>query len=294
MGKKWAIMAIVYDFDGTLSPGNMQEYNFIPQLKMKSKKFWDEVTSRQKKHSADKILTYMHWMIEKANRQEISVRKEAFKKYGRTVKLFRGVKSWFDRVDSYAKQQKLLIEHYIVSSGIQEMIKATPIKGKFKKIFASSFIYNGSGVACWPAMAINYTTKTQFIFRINKGCLDLSDDVKINVFIEKKDRRIPFERMIYIGDGATDVPCMKLVKEQGGHSIAVYRPYASRQEAFSLIDEGRVNFVIAADYRRDKPLEKTVKRIIDKIAADAKLLNIPGRSRQVQPRDKCQRQRRTS
>jgi len=293
MGKKIAKMAIVYDFDGTLSPGNIQEYNFIPELKMKSNEFWDEVTSRQKKHKADKILTYMHWMIEKAHGQEISVRKEAFKKYGRKVKLFDGVKSWFDRVNSYAKQKNLLIEHYIVSSGILEMINATPIKGKFKKIFASSFIYNGSGVACWPAMAINYTTKTQFIFRINKGCLDLSDDKKINIFVEKKDRRIPFERMIYIGDGATDVPCMKLVKEQGGHSIAVYRPHASRKEAFSLINEGRVNFVIAADYGRNKLLEKTVKRIIDKIAADTKLLNVPGRSRHVPARDKRRRRRRS-
>ena len=256
----------------------MQEYNFIPQLKMKSKKFWEEVASRAKKHNADKILAYMHWMIEKARGKEISVRKEEFKNYGRTVELFPGVSSWFDRVNLYARQKKLLIEHYIVSSGILEMINATPIKGKFEKIFASSFIYDGSGVACWPAMAINYTTKTQFIFRINKGCLDLSDDRKINVYVPKQERRIPFERMIYIGDGATDVPCMKLVKEQGGHSIAVYRPHASRKEALDLIEQGRVNFVIAADYRKDKSLEKTVKLIIDKIAVETKLLNGPGRS----------------
>jgi hypothetical protein len=169
------------------------------------------------------------------------------------------------------------------------MIKATPIRGRFKKIFASSFIYNGNGVACWPAMAINYTTKTQFIFRIKKGCLDLTDDKKINVYVPKYNRRIPFERMIYIGDGATDVPCMKLVKDQGGHSIAVYRPHSSRKEALSLINEERANFVMTADYRRNKLLDRTVKGIIDKIEADAKLLKFPGKSRKSPARRRRRR-----
>jgi len=276
MGKKLAKMAIIYDFDGTLSPRNIQEYDFIPQLKMTSKKFWKEVGAQAKKHGADKILTYMYWMIKKAGEGEegLSVRKEDFCNYGRNVKLFDGVRPWFKRINDFGRKRGLHVEHYIVSSGIQEMIKASPIRRSFKKIFASSFIYDNSGVATWPALGINYTTKTQFLFRINKGCLDITDDKKINQYVPKEDRPIPFERMIYIGDGDTDIPCMKLVRDQGGHSIAVYRPHVSRarNKALNLIVEGRVHYVVLADYRPNRKLDKIVKSIITKISADANLV----------------------
>jgi len=274
MGKKQAKMAIVYDFDGTLSPGNMQEYNFIPELEMSPKKFWSEVENKSRKDKSDKILTYMHWMLEKAKSKEIRVLKSNFRSRGKKVELFKGVKPWFNRINEYGTAQRISIEHYIISSGLHEMIDGTPIRGAFKKVFASSFVYDHHGVACWPAISINYTTKTQFLFRINKGCLDLWDDTEINKYIQKSERRIPFERMIYIGDGETDVPCMKLVKEQGGHSIAVYRPHAPRKKALSLIKQGRVNFVLPADYRKNKLLDKTVHLIIHKIADDVKLTKI--------------------
>ena len=272
MGKKLTKMAIVYDFDGTLSKRNMQEYDFIPKLKMKSKKFWNDVNVQAKKHGADKILTYMYWMIKKAGEDEVglSVRKEDFRNYGRNVELFDGVRPWFRRINDFGRKRGLRVEHYIVSSGIQEMIKASPIRRSFKKIFASSFIYDNSGVATWPALGINYTTKTQFLFRINKGCLDITDDKKINQYVQKKDRPIPFERMIYIGDGDTDIPCMKLVRDQGGYSIAVYRPraYRARDKALDLVNEGRVDYVVAANYRPNKKLDNIVKSIINKISAD--------------------------
>ncbi len=271
MAQKTIKLAIVYDFDGTLSPGNMQEYDFVPELRMSSRKFWREVQEKASKHNADKILAYMYWMLQKAHERDVSVHRTAFRNYGQNVKFFDGVKSWFKRINDYGKAHDLAIEHYIVSSGILEMIKATSIKGAFKRIFASSFIYDNSGAACWPAVAINYTTKTQFLFRINKGCLDISDDSKINKFVPQDERPIPFKRMIYIGDGSTDVPCMKLVKEQGGHSIAVYRPHSPRKTAKALIEEGRVNFVMPADYRANRQLEKTVKLIIQKVEADSKL-----------------------
>jgi 2-hydroxy-3-keto-5-methylthiopentenyl-1-phosphate phosphatase len=266
MGIKKVKMAIVYDFDGTLSPKNMQEYSFIPQLMMSPKKFWAEVEQKSEEDKADKILTYMHWMLEKARNNQIRVLRSNFRNCGKDVDLFKGVKPWFKRIDEYGKSQQLIIEHYIVSSGIYEMIKGTSIGNVFKKVFASSFVYDHHGVACWPAMAINYTTKTQFLFRINKGCLNVSDDTKINKYVPKKERPIPFERMIYVGDGTTDVPCMKLVKEQGGYSIAVYPPHAPRKNALSLIKQGRVNVVLPADYRKNKPLDKLVKLIIHKIA----------------------------
>lgn len=265
---KRATIAIVYDFDGTLSPGNMQEYDFISQLRIPPKRFWREAEEKASHDKADKILTYMHLMLEKAHTQGISVHKTAFRAYGRNIVLFDGVRTWFERINQYGKSHKSNIEHYIVSSGIYEMLDATPIKKHFKKIFASSFVYNNSGVACWPAIAINYTTKTQFLFRINKGCLDISDDSKINKYVPQEERPVPFSRIIYIGDGSTDVPCMKLVKEQGGHSIAVYKPRASRKKALSLIKQGRVNHVLPADFRKGRPLEKVVKLIIQQIEAD--------------------------
>jgi len=271
MGKNIPIMAIVYDFDGTLSPRDMQEYDFIPKLGMSSKKFWKEVQEKAQEYNSDRILTYMHCMVKKAQEKNVSVQKKKFREFGKEVELFKGVKSWFNRINQYAKKHDLRVEHYIVSSGILEMIMASPIRRWFKKIFASTFIYDSNDVACWPAIAVNYTTKTQFLFRINKGSLDISDDSKINRYVPQEERPIPFERMIYIGDGSTDVPCMKLVKEQGGHSIAVYSPHKSRKKAHSLINQGRVNFVLPADYSKNKSLDKVVKSIIDKISATARV-----------------------
>lgn len=271
MAKKIIKIAIIYDFDGTLSPGSMHEHDFIPKLEMTSKNFWQEVDRIARKHKADKILAYMYCMIEKAHQKGISVRREDISNYGKNVKLFPGVKKWFDMINKFGRDNDARIEHYIISSGLKEMISATSIKKYFTEIFASSFMYDNNGVACWPSMAVNYTTKTQFIFRINKGCLDITDDKIINKYVEMKDRPFPFERIIYIGDGSTDVPCMKLVKQQGGHSIAVYEPRTRRKEAVSLKKEGRVDSVFPADFRKGRPLAEFVKLLISKIIADYKI-----------------------
>ncbi len=220
-------MAIAYDFDGTLAPGNMQEYEFVPNIGMKSKAFWTEVTALTKAQEADGVLSYMQLMLEKAANKKIQVRKENFVKYGESVKLFDGVLDWFDQINEYGKKKKINIEHYIISSGIREMIAGTPIATKFKRIFASSFMYDHHGIAHWPALAVNYTTKTQYLFRINKGALNVYDDSKINAYILEKERPVPFRNMVFIGDGSTDIPCFRLVKGQGGHSIAVYKPTTS-------------------------------------------------------------------
>lgn len=267
-------MAICYDFDGTLAPGSMQEYNFIPQLNMTSKQFWQDVSRQARLHYADETIAYMYVMLEKAARSEsVKVTRKAFADYGRTIKLFAGVKNWFARINGFAKSQGVILEHYIISSGIREMIEGTSIAGEFRKIFASSFIYDKSGAAKWPALAINYTTKTQFLFRINKDVLDVWDNRKINKYISKENRRIPFDRMIYIGDGFTDIPCMKLVKDQGGHSIAVYKPNSRKKKlAKELLEENRVNFVVPADYNGGSLLDRKVKLIIRKIAADYALV----------------------
>jgi len=263
-------MAICYDFDGTLSIKNMQEYDFIPQLKMTSKTFWNSVKRRSIEQKSDEILTYMLMMLEKANQARIQIKREAFVNYGKNIDFFPGVEEWFKRMNDFASKKGIKLQHFIISSGIGEMIEGTSIHKEFEKIYASSYMYEQNGVAHWPALALNYTTKTQFLFRINKGFLDVWDNSKINKFIEKPDRPIPFPRMIYIGDGSTDVPCMKLVKEQGGYSIAVYQPGSAKKKltATNLLTEDRVNFVTPADYRKGKKLDQQVKSIISKISAD--------------------------
>ena len=276
MQKKMLPMAIAYDFDGTLASGNMQEYDFVPALGMTSEDFWREANELEHKHQADRILAYMSLMIQKATEKKLSIRKENFVKYGQSVPLFDGVITWFNRINSYAKSKNVQLKHYIISSGIKEMIEGTPIAKEFHKIFASSFMYDHHGIAYWPALAVNYTTKTQYLFRINKGSLDVCNHTDINRFIPENERPLPFEHMIFIGDGETDIPSFRLVKEQRGHAIAVYKPKAPKvkEQTKKLIDEGRVNFIAPACYQEDSEIEKMVKAIIDKIVVDHALTDL--------------------
>lgn len=273
MGKKLIPMAIAYDFDGTLAPGNMQDYDFIPALDMKPGVFWKEAKRKAKEQDADEILAYMVIMLEKARNAGVPIRKQDIMKFGKGVELFGGVEGWFGRINQYASKRGIKLEHYIISSGIREMIKGSKIGGKFKAIFASSFMYDANGVANWPALAINYTTKTQYLFRINKGNLKVYDNSKINTFVPKEKRPVPFENIVFLGDGDTDIPCMRMVKEQGGHSIAVYKPHTPGAKAKSekLKKEGRVNFTAPANYMAGSEINKQVKAIINKVAADAGL-----------------------
>lgn len=278
--------AIVYDFDGTLAPGNMQERDFIPAIGMNTKKFWKEVTEESKKHQADNILIYMKLMLDKARASSVQVRENDFKIYGKNLSFFKGVlkykdsdqleKGWFDRINKYGNESGVKVEHYIVSSGIREMVTGTPIAKKFNAIYASSFCYDHHGIAVWPALAINYTTKTQYLFRINKGCLDISDNKKINKFIPEENRPVPFSNMIYIGDGDTDIPCFRLVKDRGGHSIVVYKPNTkgTKNKSKKLIEDGRVNFIAQADYRNNSTVDRIVKALIDKVSHDGYVYSV--------------------
>lgn len=268
-------LALIYDFDGTLSPGNMQEYDFIPAVGKKNREFWEKSTRLAVDNDADPILTYMSEMIHAARSGGVSLRREAFKKSGEKIVLFAGVDSWFDRINAYGHSKGIEIEHYINSSGIKEMIEGTTIAAKFRKIFACSFLYDVDGVAYWPAVSVNYTNKTQFMFKINKGIMEVSDTKRINDFMREDERPIPFKNMIYIGDGTTDIPCMRLVKEKQGHSIAVYDSAQKKAHSLqSLIADDRVNFVAPADYTDGSYLDGIVKAVIDKVAADAVIASL--------------------
>lgn len=266
-------VAICYDFDGTLSPGNMQEYGFFSALDKSAKGFWEESKKLVSEVGADPILAYMMLMLKRAGEAKIKTRRQDFPDYGKTVEFFSGVEGWFKRINDYGKDQGLEIEHYIVSSGLREIIEGTRIAKQFKKIYACSFFYDQNDVAQWPAVAVNYTTKTQFLFRINKGIEDDADHTTINQYIPEEDRPIPFSRMIYIGDGETDVPCMKLVKDKRGVSIAIFSPRkAGKKElAEKLLADGRVNYIAKSDYSPGQPLDVIVRTVLDGFAATVKL-----------------------
>ena len=261
------ILAIMYDFDRTLSPRDMQEYGFIPELGMAPDVFWNKCVSAMKQNQMDQILAYMYVMLEEA-RGRLLINREKLRELGKDVQLFDGVKTWFSRVNAYADSLGLKAEHYIISSGLKEIIEGTPIAHEFKEIYAACFCYDAYGVPCWPAMAVNYTSKTQFLFRVNKGVLDVTEHRELNEFMPEVKRRVPFSNMIYIGDGLTDVPCMKLTKVNGGHSIAVWQE--SPREVDEMLLEGRADFVVKADYSEGSDMEKTVFAVADTIAAQAR------------------------
>ena len=266
-------IALIYDFDGTLAAGNMQEYDFIPAVGKSNFEFWDEANHLAEEQDADQILTYMALMIRSAQAKGLSLRREAFQESGKRVVLFPGVLEWFDRINKYGEERGVRVLHYINSSGMKEIIEGTPIADKFRKIYACSFLYNVDGIAYWPGVAVNYTNKTQFIFKINKGVESVYDTKQVNQYMEEKERPVPFSRMIYVGDGTTDIPCMRLVTNFGGHSIAVYNPKdeAKRGEMNTLIRDNRVNHVCPADYSEGSEMDIVVKTIIDKCDVDYKL-----------------------
>lgn len=270
---KKPIIAVMYDFDKTLCAKDMQEYSFIPSIGMNAEEFWSEANRIAVKSDMDKILAYMYLMIKQAKKNDIPITKESFQNLGKDVVLFKGVKGWFKRVNQYGKEHGVEIEHYILSSGLKEIIEGTPIAKEFKKIYACEFHYNERGNADWPQQAVNFTTKTQFLFRISKGVLDVLDDVKLNMNMADEERRIPYRNMIYLGDGITDVPCMKLVKQYGGQSIAIYQKKHKSKVGVLLRDE-RVNFMCEADYTEGSELDNIIKLIIEKMAVTDELASI--------------------
>jgi 2-hydroxy-3-keto-5-methylthiopentenyl-1-phosphate phosphatase len=281
MKKKLATIAIAYDFDGTLAPGNMQEHSFIPRLGMDAPTFWEGAKKLARENDMDEILAYMQLMLQKATREDLPVRKKDFEDYGKGITFFDGVEGYFDRINKYALEKGIKLEHYIISSGLREFIHGTKIAHQFKYVFASGFRYDSNEVATWPALAINYTNKTQFLFRINKGIQNSYDNSEINKYTPAAMRPIPFSQMIYIGDGETDVPAMKMIKYQGGTAIAVYNPklktkkdnQTPKQNCEDLIIQKRADYIAPTGYSEGSVLDILIKTIIDKIHAEIELRN---------------------
>lgn len=266
------ILAICYDFDKTLTPDDMQAQGYIQSVGYDVGEFWRESDLLARENDMDQNLAYMYKMVREAEGQLLFTRK-TLEEYGSRVALFPGAAEWFERIRSYGREKGVRVEHYIISSGLKEMIEGTqPAKeGAFERIYASSFYYNDRGVAQWPAQVVNYTNKTQFLFRISKGVLDVNDP-GVNDSFSPEEIRIPFRNMVYIGDSATDIPCMKLVTSYGGHSIGVYDPdTGDRRRVYQMMRERRIRFFAPADYSPGTELDRLVKAIIDRTTANEAL-----------------------
>lgn len=263
----------MYDFDKTLCTKDMQEYTFIPNLGIEAKDFWTEADKLRQENMMDQVLTYMYLMFQKMANNNCPLKREYLNKMGENIQLFPGVNEWFTRINEYGKEVGMKVEHYIISSGLKEIIEGTEIGKYFKEIYASEFYYNDDGNAVWPRLAVNYTNKTQFLSRINKGVLDISDDASLNKKMLDNERRISTSNMIYIGDGYTDVPCMKLTKDNGGVSIAVYHG-ENNDTAKNLLRDERINYMAKADYSLDSEIDKIVHKTIKAMAINTELKNI--------------------
>lgn len=263
------IIAIMYDFDKTLCAKDMQNYRFIPSLGIKVSEFWDYTNKVQLEEHMDSVLAYMYAAIKISKEKNIPLKRSRLEENGKGIDFFEGVTDWFSRINKYGGENGVTIEHYVISSGMKEIIDGTQISREFKNIFACEYLYDENGNAVWPKTAVNYTNKTQFVYRINKGVLDVSNDDDLNRSMPDDSKRIPFQNMIYIGDGLSDVPCMKMMKSYGGKAIAVYQQLDEKVK--ELLRKDRVDYIYPADYSENSGLDKTVKDIIRNMAISDKL-----------------------
>lgn len=261
--KQKPLLALIYDFDSTLAVTDMQAFKFIPSMGMSTEEFWEKTNEEFHSKDMDRVLCYLYMMVRIAKEKNIPLTREFLNSCGDNIEYFNGVTDWFDRINEMGKNYGVQIEHYVISCGNLEIIEKCSIAKYFKNMFACEFIYDDDGVAIWPKTAINYTGKTQYIYRINKGLTEDNSDQEINEKTHHK--RIPMDNMIYIGDGLTDVPAMITVKESGGTSIAVYKK-GKRDKVNSYYEDNRVNYICEADYSKGSNLEKIVKLIIKSTA----------------------------
>ncbi len=258
------IIALLYDFDKTLCTTDMEDYTFIPALGMTPPEFWQLANTFGQENRMDGLLAYMYTMIQECQRRGIRMDRDYLVACGRAIELFPGVRDWFGRINAFGESLGVTVEHYVLSSGLTEIIEGSGIAHEFKQIYACEFFYGEDGLAAWPKLDVNFTNKTQFVYRINKGVLDVAEDKKLNDSMPDEGKRIPFTNMVYIGDGLSDVPCMKMMHAYGGHSIAVYQE-SNRPGVEELLRRGSVDFIFPADYRAGTGLETTLQNVMRKI-----------------------------
>ena len=270
------IIAFLYDFDKTLCTTDMQDYAFIPSLGYTPAEFWGKANAFGWENRMDGLLAYMYTMIQECAAQNIKLDRAFLNHCGESIQLFPGVREWFARINAFGESLGVQVEHYVISSGLREIIEGSGIAQEFREIYACEFYYNENGDACWPKLDVNFTNKTQFVYRINKGILDVSRDKELNDSMPDDSKRVPFTNMIYMGDGLSDVPCMKMMRAYGGQAIAVYQA-SNRQGVEKLLADGRVDFIFPADYREGMELDRTVRDILRKMTITDRLLEVNNR-----------------
>ena len=270
------IIAFLYDFDKTLCTTDMEDYAFIPSLGYTPAEFWGRANAFGWENRMDGLLAYMYTMIQECAAQNIKLDRAFLNHCGESIQLFPGVREWFARINAFGESLGVQVEHYVISSGLREIIEGSGIAQEFREIYACEFYYNENGDACWPKLDVNFTNKTQFVYRINKGILDVSRDKELNDSMPDDSKRVPFTNMIYMGDGLSDVPCMKMMRAYGGQAIAVYQA-SNRQGVEKLLADGRVDFIFPADYREGMELDRTVRDILRKMIITDRLLEVNNR-----------------
>lgn len=270
------IIAFLYDFDKTLCTTDMEDYAFIPSLGYTPAEFWGRANAFGWENRMDGLLAYMYTMIQECAAQNIKLDRAFLNHCGESIQLFPGVREWFARINAFGESLGVQVEHYVISSGLREIIEGSGIAQEFREIYACEFYYNENGDACWPKLDVNFTNKTQFVYRINKGILDVSRDKELNDSMPDDSKRVPFTNMIYMGDGLSDVPCMKMMRTYGGQAIAVYQA-SNRQGVEKLLADGRVDFIFPADYREGMELDRTVRDILRKMTITDRLLEVNNR-----------------
>ena len=270
------IIAFLYDFDKTLCTTDMEDYAFIPSLGYTPAEFWGRANAFGWENRMDGLLAYMYTMIQECAAQNIKLDRAFLNHCGESIQLFPGVREWFARINAFGESLGVQVEHYVISSGLREIIEGSGIAQEFREIYACEFYYNENGDACWPKLDVNFTNKTQFVYRINKGILDVSRDKELNDSMPDDSKRVPFTNKIYMGDGLSDVPCMKMMRAYGGQAIAVYQA-SNRQGVEKLLADGRVDFIFPADYREGMELDRTVRDILRKMTITDRLLEVNNR-----------------
>ena len=270
------IIAFLYDFDKTLCTTDMEDYAFIPSLGYTPAEFWGRANAFGWENRMDGLLAYMYTMIQECAAQNIKLDRAFLNHCGESIQLFPGVREWFARINAFGESLGVQVEHYVISSGLREIIEGSGIAQEFREIYACEFYYNENGDACWPKLDVNFTNKTQFVYRFNKGILDVSRDKELNDSMPDDSKRVPFTNMIYMGDGLSDVPCMKMMRAYGGQAIAVYQA-SNRQGVEKLLADGRVDFIFPADYREGMELDRTVRDILRKMTITDRLLEVNNR-----------------
>ena len=270
------IIAFLYDFDKTLCTTDMEDYAFIPSLGYTPAEFWGRANAFGWENRMDGLLAYMYTMIQECAAQNIKLDRAFLNHCGESIQLFPGVREWFARINAFGESLGVQVEHYVISSGLREIIEGSGIAQEFREIYACEFYYNENGDACWPKLDVNFTNKTQFVYRINKGILDVSRDKELNDSMPDDSKRVPFTNMIYMGDGLSDVPCMKMMRAYGGQAIAVYQA-SNRQGVEKLLADGRVDFIFPADYREGMELDRPVRDILRKMTITDRLLEVNNR-----------------